>query len=77
MPYALRTRKGPRIEADPAQETATFAQLLRAALGPKTMHANRAAMREMWDSQVDAELWVIGKTIEALFNTVAAVTVTE
>jgi hypothetical protein len=31
----------------------------------------------MWNSQVDAELWVIGKTIEALFNTVAAVTVTE
>ena len=30
---------GPRIEADPAQETATFAQLLRAALGPKTMAA--------------------------------------
>ena len=30
---------GPRIEVDPAQETATFAQLLRAALGPKTMAA--------------------------------------
>ena len=41
------------------------------------MHANRAARRELWESQVDAELWVIGKTIEALFNAVAAVTVTE
>ena len=41
------------------------------------MHTNRAAMHELWESQVGAELWVIGKTVEALFNTVAAATVSE
>ena len=48
-----------------------------AARAKAAVHANRAARRELWESQVDAELWVIGKTIEALFNAVAAVTVTE
>eukprot|EP01044_Picomonas_judraskeda_P002044 COSAG03_NODE_135_length_11863_cov_11.909470_8_plen_189_part_00 len=48
-----------------------------AARAKAAVHANDAARRELWESQVDAELWVIGKTIEALFNAVAAVTVTE
>ena len=48
-----------------------------AARAKAAVHANDAARRELWESQVDAELWAIGKTIEALFNAVAAVTVTE
>ena len=61
----------------PVEIRFTFTNSGPAARAKAAVHANRAAMREMWNSQVDAELWVIGKTIEALFNTVAAVTVTE
>ena len=59
-----------------------------AARAKAAVHANRAARRDAWASQVRAEaaameygtelgLWIIGKTVEALFNTVAAVTVAE
>ena len=73
--------EGPKAIGDVTpQQVGAFQFIINSgptARAKAAMHANRAAMHELWESQAGAELWVIGKTIEALFNTVAAATVTE